>query len=84
MRDVNYIAELYGQVTDADDPEHAFSVLGVEWWNVEGHYVRFGVVRVGRIGPTPVVSSRFAEEEGSAPAPRGRQSLSFRLLRQAI
>lgn len=29
MRDVNYIAELYGQVTDADDPEHGFCVFGV-------------------------------------------------------
>ena len=49
MRDVNYIAELYGQVTDADDPEHAFSVLGVEWWNVEGHYVRFVALRWARV-----------------------------------
>lgn len=40
-RDVNYIAELYGQVTDAFDPEHGFSVFGVGWWNVEGHYVTF-------------------------------------------
>ena len=41
IRDVNYIAVLYGQVTDSNDPEHVFSVVGVEWWNVEGHYVRF-------------------------------------------
>src|SRR5699024_6977987 len=38
--DVNYIAGLYGEVTDSNDPEHAFSVSGVEWRNVEGHYVR--------------------------------------------
>lgn len=44
MHDVNYIAELYGQVTDAFDTEHAFSVFGGEWWNIEGHYVRFAIV----------------------------------------
>ena len=48
-RDVNYIAELYGQVTDAFDTEHAFSVFGVEWWNAEGHYVMFAPLRWARV-----------------------------------
>jgi hypothetical protein len=36
----------------ANGPGHGFSVPGVEWWNVEGHYVRFGVWPVGWAGWT--------------------------------
>lgn len=42
IRDVNYIAKLFGEVTDAHDPEHGFWVFGVEWWTFSGHYVRLG------------------------------------------
>lgn len=92
--DVNYIAVLYGQVTDSNDPEHVFSVFGVEWWNVEGHYVR-NWAQVDRLpepaGSVPgdglsgsLAAHSFPLEVSTVAGRRFRQTLEVKHARTAL